>query len=202
MRICIQFRSSQANFPAFPRQILLPGLSYPGDHIVPPDRSSMSLLESLYREHGAALVLFAAVLTGDRDSGQDAIHRVFTKLLQEGSLGRARNLKAYLFACVRNAVLNEIKTRDRHIEIDAAAPWFISPAHDPAEEMTLRSALSELPEDQREIVVLHIWGELTFGEVAALLEVSPNTAASRYRYALTRLREVMRTKEETRASPR
>jgi RNA polymerase sigma-70 factor, ECF subfamily len=169
---------------------------------VPPYRSYTNLLESLYREHGAALVLFASAMTGDRSRAQDAVHQVFTNLLQDRGLTCAANHKAYLFACVRNAVLNEIKKYDRQVAIDPEASWFTSPAHDPAEELTLRCALADLPADQREVVVLHLWGDLTFSEVAVLLEISPNTAASRYRYALTRLRELVWTKEETRAHSR
>jgi DNA-directed RNA polymerase specialized sigma24 family protein len=46
-------------------------------------------------------------------------------------------------------------------------------------------------------VVLHIWGELTFGQVAEILNVSANTAASRYRYAISKLRDAMAAKERT-----
>jgi RNA polymerase sigma-70 factor (ECF subfamily) len=51
--------------------------------------------------------------------------------------------------------------------------------------------LSGIPDEQREVIVLHIWGELTFAQIADLLEISANTAASRYRYALAKLRETM-----------
>ena len=55
--------------------------------------------------------------------------------------------------------------------------------------LALQSALAELPEEQREIVILRVWGQLTFEEAAAALDISPNTAASRYRYALAKLKE-------------
>jgi RNA polymerase sigma-70 factor (ECF subfamily) len=53
----------------------------------------------------------------------------------------------------------------------------------------VREAVLALPPEQREVVVLHIWGALTLAEIGALTRVSPNTAASRYRYALAKLRE-------------
>jgi RNA polymerase sigma factor (sigma-70 family) len=59
--------------------------------------------------------------------------------------------------------------------------------------------LSVLPVDQRETVVLHTWGELTFSQIAEVLEISANTAASRYRYALTKLREAMCAEEDSHA---
>ena len=62
-------------------------------------------------------------------------------------------------------------------------------------------ALAALDDGQREVTVLHIWGELTFAEIGEVLGVSPNTAASRYRYALARLREAMCAKEDCHAEP-
>ena len=56
--------------------------------------------------------------------------------------------------------------------------------------MALQSALASLPDEQREVVVLKIWGQLTFEEAAAVIGVSPNTAASRYRYALEKLKDI------------
>jgi RNA polymerase sigma-70 factor (ECF subfamily) len=55
--------------------------------------------------------------------------------------------------------------------------------------LALQSALAELPVEQREIMVLRVWGQMTFEEAAATLDISPNTAASRYRYALAKLKE-------------
>jgi len=46
-----------------------------------------------------------------------------------------------------------------------------------------------LPHDQREVLVMKIWNELTFGEIGAALGISQNTAASRYRYALAALKK-------------
>jgi RNA polymerase sigma-70 factor (ECF subfamily) len=49
--------------------------------------------------------------------------------------------------------------------------------------------LTELPDEQREITILRVWGQMTLEEAAAVLDISPNTAASRYRYALSKLKE-------------
>ncbi len=51
----------------------------------------------------------------------------------------------------------------------------------------IQSAVKRLPQEQAEVVVLKIWEELTFAEIADILGESPNTAASRYRYALEKL---------------
>jgi RNA polymerase sigma-70 factor, ECF subfamily len=105
-------------------------------------------------------------------------------------------VKAYLFASVRNAVLNAARVQQRNVALDEESAWFVPPQRDYAAELNLRRALRSLPEDQREVVVLHMWGELTFLQIAEILEISSNTAASRYRYALGKLRESMCVKED------
>jgi RNA polymerase sigma-70 factor (ECF subfamily) len=167
-----------------------------------PTRTSTEV-EQLYSHHGPALLLFAAAITGERGRAQDVLHQVFLKLLEDEYLRRAADVKAYLFACVRNAALNDVRISRRNVALDDEdLAWFEPPARDFAEERNLRRALAELPDDQREVTVLHIWGELTFAQIADLLTISANTAASRYRYALARLRESMCAKEGSCADPR
>ena len=162
-------------------------------------RTDAAEIELSYRRYGSALLLFAAALTGERSRAQDAVHQVFLKLLQSGSLRDALDTKAYLFTCVRNAILNERKARRRDVALDPECAWFEPPHRDFAAELNLRRALWELPEDQREVTILHIWGELTFAQIAGVLSISLNTAASRYRYALAKLREALCAKEDCRA---
>jgi RNA polymerase sigma-70 factor, ECF subfamily len=163
---------------------------------VQPTDADQSTLERLYRQHGTQLVIFASALIGERSRAQDVVHQVFLKLLQRGSLGHAADTKAYLFTSVRNAVLNDAKVRARNVPLEQESAWFDPPDRDYAAERNLRRAIGALSEDQREVVVLHIWGELTFFQIAQVLSISPNTAASRYRYALARLRDSMSAREE------
>ncbi len=158
---------------------------------MPTTRAAVAEIEALYRQHGPALLLFATAFAGDRSRAQDAVHHVFLKLIEDGTLQRAGNKKAYLFACVRNALLNESRRLQRTVALELDSPWFSAPEQDLAAEKNLRRAIVALPGDQRQIVVLHVWGELTFLEISELLDVSPNTVASRYRYALAKLRESM-----------
>ena len=154
-------------------------------------------IEFLYRQHGPALLLFAQAVTGERGRAQDAVHQVFLKLLEKGSLSQVVDKKAYLFACVRNAALNDSKLRDRNAPLDPDSAWFSPPDRDYAGEQNLRRALEALPSDQRQVMVLHIWGELTFSQISDLLDLSSNTVASRYRYALAKLRDSMFAKENS-----
>ena len=152
-------------------------------------------IEVLYRQHGPALLLFATAITGERSRAQDLVHQVFLKLMEDGKLRRAEDKKSYLFACVRNAVLNERKRGERQAPLRSDTAWFSPPDRDYAAEQNLRRALNTLPDDQRQVVILHVWGELTFSQIGDLLDISSNTAASRYRYALGRLRDSMLAKE-------
>jgi RNA polymerase sigma-70 factor (ECF subfamily) len=86
-------------------------------------------------------------------------------------------------------------TRDRTKEGFAAEVMPFAPVDDPDEQVfrqELATALGELPEDQRAVVHLKLWEGLTFEEIASVLEIPPNTAASRYRYGLDKLRGRLR----------
>lgn len=155
-----------------------------------------SEVESLYRQHGPALLLFAMAICGEKSRAQDAVHQVFAKLIEGGDLARVADKKAYLFTCVRNALLNQLKRDVHDTPLGPDSAWFYPPDRDYSAEQTLRRSLVALPDDQRQVVVLHIWGELTFSQVGDLLGISANTAASRYRYALDKLRDAMLAKED------
>jgi RNA polymerase sigma-70 factor (ECF subfamily) len=58
--------------------------------------------------------------------------------------------------------------------------------------LAVESALRRLPEEQREVIVLRVWGQLSFQEIADALEAPPNTVASRYRYGLAKLRDILK----------
>ncbi len=69
----------------------------------------------------------------------------------------------------------------------------IEPEFEPGDDsqLELAAALESLPREQREVLVMKIWNELTFAEIAQALEISQNTAASRYRYALGALKKTL-----------
>jgi RNA polymerase sigma-70 factor (ECF subfamily) len=157
-------------------------------------------IERLYQQYGAALVLFGTTMLGERSIAQDAVHQVFLRLIETGSLDCVADPKAYLFVSVRNQLLNESKIRRRNVSLDPDVTWFVPPKGDYAAEENLRRALAHLNLDQREAVVLHIWGELTFLQIGNVLGISANTAASRYRYGIERLREIMCFREKSNAN--
>lgn len=166
-----------------------------------PLRTNSVEIERLYREHGPVLLLFATSIAGDRGRAQDAVQQVFLRVLEKRKLDEVEDVKAYLFTCVRNAVLNDHKASRRSVAIEEESAWFDPPQRDFTAELRLRRALGRLPDDQRQVLVLHVWGELTFLQTAEVLGISSNTAASRYRYALANLRESLCAKEDSCANP-
>jgi RNA polymerase sigma-70 factor (ECF subfamily) len=149
-------------------------------------RPSPDEIQSLYRQHGPALLLYACSILRHRHAAEDALHQVFMKLLEQNTL--PDEPKPYLFRAMHNAALNVLRNQDSEIE-----PWFESPSTDPAMEVTLRNELLELPAEQQQVLVLHLWGGLSFEEIGNVLGIPANTAASRYRYALEKLRARMQT---------
>jgi RNA polymerase sigma-70 factor (ECF subfamily) len=72
--------------------------------------------------------------------------------------------------------------------LDPTNSCFVHRGGDKEAALSLQVALAELPDEQREVVVMRIWSGMTLDEIAAATEVSLNTVASRYRYALQKLR--------------
>ena len=68
---------------------------------------------------------------------------------------------------------------------------FVTSAEHNERQAAIEDALRDLPTEQAEVLALKIWGELTFPQIAEALDIPPNTAASRYRYAISKLRETL-----------
>jgi RNA polymerase sigma-70 factor (ECF subfamily) len=140
--------------------------------------------------HGPALLLYARQWCPSRADAEDAVQDGFVRFWK--SRERARDDAAYLFACVRTAALDLSRAgqRRRRHENDAGV---FERRDGGSEELreTVEAALTTLPLEQREVLVLKIWGGLTFAQIGESLAISPNTAASRYRYALERLESLL-----------
>jgi RNA polymerase sigma-70 factor (ECF subfamily) len=136
------------------------------------------------------LLAYAVSLLSNRAASEDVVQQVFTRLLR-GDLQINGAPTPYLYRAVRNAAQNFRRDHVREVDLDGIG-WLESPPGKEDDALALQSALRVLPSEQREVVVLHVWGQMTFDEVAATLDVSPNTVASRYRYGLARLRSELK----------
>jgi RNA polymerase sigma-70 factor (ECF subfamily) len=157
-------------------------------------------ISRLYDEHAQPLYAFLLNLTRDEADTRDLLQELFVKLARSPHLlAGIRAERAFLIRLAHNAAIDLMRrrgTRDKTKENFAAemiSPF--APTNDPDEKVfreNLAAALGELPEEQRAVVHLKLWEGLTFEELAAALEIPPNTAASRYRYGLDKLRERLR----------
>ena len=143
--------------------------------------------------HGPAMLLLARQWAVDSSEAEDIVQEAFLRFWRSRST--AEDPAAYLYACVRNCALETRRgsARRQTREKSAARPervsdWFTSHPERAERNARIERVLSELPEVQREVVVMKIWGRLSFEQVAVAVGVPPNTAASRYRYALQKLR--------------
>jgi RNA polymerase sigma-70 factor (ECF subfamily) len=143
--------------------------------------------------HGAALVLLARQWVTNRADAEDVVQEAFVRFWR--SRRRVADPTAYLYACVKSHSLDWRRAggrRARREEATArpeAEPLFAGPLEQAERRAAVESALRHLPEPQREVLVMRIWGGLSFPQIAAALGTPENTATSRYRYALARLRE-------------
>jgi RNA polymerase sigma-70 factor (ECF subfamily) len=149
-------------------------------------------LRELYDAHGAALFRYALMILADRSEAEDVVQQVFVSALRV-----ARDIASpleYLRRATRNECYSALRRRRR--ERDRAAEDDLLEAQpgvsvDEGERMALSRALAALAPEQREAVHLKVFEGLTFPEMAALLDIPANTAASRYRYALVHLRKAL-----------
>lgn len=150
-------------------------------------------VQALYQQHGPGLLLYGCSLLGRKHAAEDVLQQVFMKLLEQNTI--PEEPKPYLFRAVHNAALNLIRGENKNVELADIEPWFEAPGQDHAARASLTAELMRIAEEQRQVIVLHIWGGLSFEEIGSVLGLSANTAASRYRYALQKLRAAMRAED-------
>ena len=153
----------------------------------------VSALGQLFDLTAARLVRYAETISRRREDAEDALQIAMIKLAEHPErLAHADQPWAYFVKMVRNETLKlaeSRRSRSRVVELLrtwVARPRFWSLPDDDWREQ-IQTAVKRLPSEQAEVVVLKIWEEMTFAEIAEVLGESPNTAASRYRYALEKL---------------
>ncbi|HEY0873700.1 MAG TPA: sigma-70 family RNA polymerase sigma factor [Vicinamibacterales bacterium] len=150
-----------------------------------------ALVERLYDAHGAALYRYALMLVGDHSAAEDVVQQVFTALLRQPRT--IDNELHYLRRSVRNGCYSMLRQpRGAPID-DRPLLETIEPARIAVDDrIALERALLSLPAEQREVVHLHVFEGMTFQETADTMNESVNTVASRYRYAIEKLRAAFR----------
>ena len=156
-------------------------------------------LRRIYEKYRMELFTVVGSLLHDGQTCEDCVQDVFARLAEGGGSKIRRSLKGYLISCVANRARDHLRRRpvqlDCPSEIMGCSIRFGDPAAAAADkEATARifEALAELPYEQREAFVLHVQGEMRFRQIAKLQDVSIKTAQSRYRYALEKLRGLVK----------
>ncbi|MFT5469860.1 MAG: RNA polymerase sigma-70 factor (ECF subfamily) [Verrucomicrobiales bacterium] len=158
-------------------------------------------LADLYDRYADTLFCFLISFTGSEDESREVLQELFA-LLAKGKrkVDQAANLKSYLIKMARNLAIDLTRrrqTRDRTAQQLLAAPQtpIFAEADDPDAQLfreEVSRALASLPEEQREVVHLKLWAGLTFDQIAEACGVSLNTAASRFRYGIDKMRTQLR----------
>ena len=161
---------------------------------------SSDALGRIYKKYKDYMLRLAFGLLNDRAAAEDIVHDCFVSIAQSTEkLRLSGNFKSYLATCVVNRLRNANKTRQRRqiIDHDQAGTamsnltrpeqWII----DSEQLRLLNNAIAQLPNQQREAIILHAQGEMKFKAIAELQGVSINTVQSRYRYGLDKLRSIL-----------
>ncbi len=143
--------------------------------------------EKLYDAKAAGLIVYGRALGLSHGEAEDVLQETFLVLLQKPQ--PPRELEHYCVRTFRNRALNYRRSLWRRLTRELEAQrWFeASSTENPAERDATRW-LAELPMAQREVIVLKIWNQHTFEEIGGLLDISPHTAAGRYRYGLQKIK--------------
>lgn len=145
-------------------------------------------LGQAYDFYAASLYRVLQALLGSPTDAEDALQEVFVKIAT-GRVSQVRDLRAYLFVAARHEALTMLRRRKREGQLDAGEiPARIAPRGGFEQAADWQALLALLPLEQREVIALKVWEQLTFAEIAAIVKASPNTVMSRYRYGIERLR--------------
>lgn len=151
--------------------------------------------ERLYDECAARLVVYGRALGLDHAEAEDVLHDTFRAVLAL----RERPVQPafYLVRSFRNRALNHRRSLWRRLsrELESRG-WFEQDGGETPAERAAVAGLETLPTEQREVIVLKLWHDLTYEAIGEMLGISPNTAAGRYRYGLAKLRTLLQAEPQ------
>jgi RNA polymerase sigma-70 factor (ECF subfamily) len=163
-------------------------------------------LGKIFDAHAPALYAFLLNLTRDEPDARDILQEVFVKLAARPALlDGVAEVRSWLFRTGHRQAMDAGRrraTRERLVERVAQSIELFAPAHDPDADSfreAVAKAMAELPEEQRAVVHLKIWEGLTLAQIADILGIPANTAASRYRYGIDKLEGLLRPLHDERS---
>lgn len=148
-------------------------------------------LQSLYR--------YACYRLGEREAAQDVIQELYLKLHSQ-NLSEVKDMRCYLYRALSNSCTQLLRKRRRIEYVDVTSlrdlqAEDIAPSDFEQEQALIARLLATLPDEQSEVIRLHLHGGCTFSEVAEILDIPLPTAKSRYRYGIEHLRKELQKQE-------
>jgi RNA polymerase sigma factor (sigma-70 family) len=160
---------------------------------------SREALRRIYEKYLNHLLTFAMALLNDAGAAEDVVHDVFVSFAESADSFKLRgNLRSYLTTCVLNRARDTMRANQRRpvrldgtesVVSDKDVPDQAILCNERAQRLNL--AIAQLPNEQRQVIVLRLKGEMKFRDIARLQGVSVNTIQGRYRYGLNKLRSIM-----------
>jgi RNA polymerase sigma factor (sigma-70 family) len=160
------------------------------------------LLGRILDRHGSALALYAAQWT---DAADDCVQEALVELARQPTV--PEHVVGWLYRVVKHRALNAARgaRRRRERETRSIADKFVAmkqPALDHGETMAAVEALDHLESSQRELIIMRIWGGLTYEEIAAALSISTSSVHRQYHQVLQNLRQLLESPCTTKDSPK
>ena len=142
-------------------------------------------LQSMYR--------YACYRLGEREAAQDVVQELYLKLHRQ-SLSEVKNVRCYLYRALSNSCTQLMRERRKVEYVDVTAlrdlqAEDITPTNFEQEQAMIARLLTALPDEQSEVIRLHLHGGCTFADIAEILDIPLPTAKSRYRYGIEHLRK-------------
>ena len=154
-------------------------------------------LRILYIEHKDFLLTLANALLHDSALAEDVVHDVFVKFTRNIAAFRPDgSLKGYLAVCAANEAKTLLRRKKIHAKpsdfaTEPPAPTPTCPVEAQEDAERLRRHLAGLPDEQREVLVLHVKAGLKFRQIARMQQTTVSTVQGRYRYAIDKLRVLL-----------
>jgi RNA polymerase sigma-70 factor (ECF subfamily) len=160
------------------------------------ERNDPAAVELLWNRYAKDLFAYLQAVLCSRHDAEDALQAVFIRIVQKRHrLAKARRLDAYVYRIARNEAFRLIERRKKERSVENINESWLAASEDKPElndlAERLQAALASLPRPQREVIVMKIYRQKTFLEISRLLGISQNTAASRYRYGMEKLRTLL-----------
>ncbi|OUU38672.1 MAG: hypothetical protein CBC16_08530 [Verrucomicrobia bacterium TMED56] len=156
---------------------------------------SEPIWKSWFARHGSKLLLFARQQARNPNDAEDLLQEAFVRMWR--LYGHTGDLSPGLvYRAIRRLAIDWARSLDRRVvreqrtyELSPLSSAFEDNLEKDERQKALLQCVDRLPDEQKEVITLKVWGELTFDEISRTLDLSLNTVASRYRYGLQKLKE-------------